>query len=331
MNANNREDLTEANTGDIVALVGLKNTITGDTLCDIGDEFILEKINFPEPVMNVALEAKTSKDQDLMTFAISKLVAEDPSLKVISNSETNQTILGGMGELHLEIIVDRMRREFKVNVNMGEPQVAYRETLTKPFEVDYTHKKQSGGAGQFARVKMMFEPQKSGSGFSFINKIIGGSIPKEYIPAIEKSILNTSKNGIISGHPFIDFKVTLIDGSYHDVDSSSLAFEIAAKTAFHEGAKRSSIIVLEPIMNVEIFTPKDYLGNIISHVNSIRGKVISIFSRHNDQVIISKTPLSTMFGFVNHLRSLSKGRAQYSMKFNSYAKMPTKVAEKIIK
>jgi elongation factor G len=235
-----------------------------------------------------------------------------------------------MGELHLEIIIDRMKREFKVEANIGAPQVAYRETLIKPFEVDYTHKKQTGGAGQFARVKILFEPLDNGSGFKFINKVVGGNIPKEYISSIEKSIINVSKNGIISGYPFIDFKATLIDGSYHDVDSSSLAFEIASKAAFYEGAKCASIILLEPIMDVEVTTPKEYLGSIISHLNSIRGKIIDMVSKYKDQVIVSKVPLSTMFGFVNKLRSLSKGRANYIMKFRTYSKVPNYISQKII-
>ena len=330
MHANNREDIKEVCSGDIVALAGLKDTSTGDTLCEVGYDVILEKMEFPEPVIEVAIEPKTTQDQEKMSIAIARLVAEDPSLRVSTDIETNQTKLAGMGELHLEIIVDRMKREFKVDANIGAPQVAYRETITSSYEVDYTHKKQTGGAGQFARVKILFEPLEQGGGYQFESKVVGGNVPKEYIPAVEKGIGQVSKTGVLSGYPLIDFKATLLDGAYHDVDSSALAFEIAAKAAFRDGIKKASPVLLEPIMDVEVITPDDYIGDVIGHLNSIRGQVLGMNPRGNAQIIEAKVPLATMFGYVNTLRSMTQGRAQYSMQFANYEKVSQHVADEII-
>ena len=330
MHANNREDVKEAYAGDIVALAGLKDTSTGDTLCEMGYNVILEKMEFPEPVIEVAIEPKTTQDQEKMSVAIARLVAEDPSLRVSTDVETNQTKLAGMGELHLEIIVDRMKREFKVDANIGAPQVAYRETITGSYEIDYTHKKQTGGAGQFARVKILFEPVEQGGGYQFESKVVGGNVPKEYIPAIEKGIKQISRTGVLAGYPLIDFKATLLDGAYHDVDSSALAFEIAAKAAFRDGIKRASPVLLEPIMNVEVITPDDYIGDVIGHLNSIRGQVLGMNPRGNAQIIDAKVPLATMFGYVNTLRSMTQGRAQYSMQFANYEKVSQHIADEII-
>ena len=330
MHANNREDVKECHAGDIVAIAGLKTSSTGDTLCELGCEIILEKMEFPEPVIEVAIEPKTTQDQEKMSVAIARLVAEDPSLRVSTDIETNQTKLAGMGELHLEIIVDRMRREFKVDANIGAPQVAYRETIDGSYEIDYTHKKQSGGAGQFARAKILFEKLEPGEGYQFVSKIVGGNIPKEYIPAIEKGIGQISKTGVIAGYPLIDFKATLLDGAYHDVDSSALAFEIAAKAAFREGMKKASPVLLEPIMDVEVITPDDYIGDVIGHLNSIRGQVLGMEPRGNAQTIKAKVPLATMFGYVNTLRSMTQGRAQYSMQFANYEKVSQHIADEII-
>ena len=330
MHANNREDIKEVCSGDIVALAGLKDTSTGDTLCEVGYDVILEKMEFPEPVIEVAIEPKTTQDQEKMSIAIARLVAEDPSLRVSTDIETNQTKLAGMGELHLEIIVDRMKREFKVDANIGAPQVAYRETITSSYEVDYTHKKQTGGAGQFARVKILFEPLEQGGGYQFKSKVVGGNVPKEYIPAVEKGIGQVSKTGVLAGYPLIDFKATLLDGAYHDVDSSALAFEIAAKAAFRDGIKKASPVLLEPIMDVEVITPDDYIGDVIGHLNSIRGQVLGMNPRGNAQIIEAKVPLATMFGYVNTLRSMTQGRAQYSMQFANYEKVSQHVADEII-
>ncbi len=329
MHANEREDIKEAVAGDIVALAGLKNTTTGDTLCDMDRQVILERMEFPEPVIELAIEPKSTADQEKMGFALSRLAAEDPSLRVSTDQETGQTVIKGMGELHLEIIVDRMRREFKVEANVGAPQVAYRETITKACEVDYTHKKQSGGAGQFARVKIIFEPLEPGNGFVFESKIVGGSIPKEFIPGVEKGFNNIKDSGIIAGYPMIDFKATLIDGAFHDVDSSVLAFEIAAKAAFREGMPKGSPKLLEPVMKVEVVTPDEYMGDIIGDLNSRRGQVQSMEPRGNAQVITANVPLAEMFGYVNTLRSLSQGRSQYSMVFSHYDQVPQQVADNI--
>jgi elongation factor G len=331
MHANNREDVKEATAGDIVALAGLKNTTTGDTLCDPNHPIILERMEFPKPVIEVAVEPKTTADQEKMGIALSRLSAEDPSLHVCSDQETGQTILKGMGELHLEIIVDRMRREFKVEANIGAPQVAYRETITKAATIDYTHKKQTGGAGQFAKIKIIFEPLETGQGFVFESKIVGGNVPKEYIPGVEKGLEQIKETGVLAGYPMIDFKATLIDGAYHDVDSSVMAFEIAAKSAFKEGIPKCSPKLLEPIMSVEVVTAEEYMGDIIGDLNSRRGSISGMERRGNAQVISATVPLATMFGYVNSLRSMSKGRAQYSMQFSHYEQVPQHAADEIMK
>ncbi len=330
MHANNREDVKEAYAGDIVALAGLKYTTTGDTLClQDSNAVILERMEFPAPVIEVAVEPKSKADQEKMGVALSRLVAEDPSLYVQTDQETGQTVLKGQGELHLEIIIDRMRREFKVEANIGAPQVAYRETITKPFEVDYTHKKQSGGSGQFARVIIKFEPGEAGSGFVFEQKIVGGSIPKEYIPGVIKGLEGAKDTGIIAGFPTIDFKATLLDGAFHDVDSSALAFEIASRTAFREGLAKCGPALLEPVMKVEVITPDQYMGDVIGDLNSRRGQIQGMDARGNAQVIGAMVPLANMFGYVNTLRSMSQGRAQYSMQFSHYEQVPTNVANEI--
>ena len=330
MHANDREDIKEAVAGDIVAIAGLKNTTTGDTLCDADCPVILERMEFPEPVIQLAVEPKSTADQEKMSLALAKLASEDPSFRVSSN-ESGQTNIAGMGELHLEILIDRMKREFKVEANIGAPEVAYRETITSVAEVDYTHKKQSGGAGQFARVKIQFEPGEVGSGFVFDSKIVGGAVPKEFIPGVEKGIKNIMASGVVAGYPVIDFKATLLDGAFHDVDSSVLAFEIAAKAAFREGMVKANAKLLEPIMQVEVVTPEDYMGDIIGDLNSRRGQVQSMEPRANAQVITAHVPLSEMFGYVNTLRSMSQGRAQYSMKFDHYAQVPQNVVDDILK
>jgi elongation factor G len=331
MHANNREDVKYAVAGDIVALAGLRYTTTGETLCDPNKPIILEKMNFPEPVIEVAVEPKSIADQDKMSLAISKLVGEDPSLRVESNEESGQTVLKGMGELHLEIIIDRMKREFGVEATIGAPQVAYRETITAPAEIDYLHKKQTGGSGQFARVKIQFEPGESGSGFVFENKIFGGSIPKEYIPGVEKGLEQAMKNGLIAGNPVIDFKATLLDGAYHDVDSSVLAFEIATRSAFRQLAQKANPKILEPIMKVEVITPEDYMGDIIGDINSRRGQIANMEERANAKIITASVPLSSMFGYVNTLRSMSQGRAQYSMVFEKYSLVPDNIMRELAK
>jgi elongation factor G len=329
MHANDREDVKEASAGEIVAFAGLKNTTTGETLCSPESLIILERMEFPEPVIELAIEPKSTADQEKMGFALSRLAAEDPSLRVSSDQESGQTVIKGMGELHLEIIVDRMKREFKVEANVGAPQVAYRETITKAYEVDYTHKKQSGGAGQFARVKILFEPQAPGLGFEFTSKITGGSVPREYIPGVEKGLEAIRDSGVIAGYPMIDFKATLIDGAFHDVDSSVLAFEIAAKAAFREGMPKADPRLLEPIMKVEVVTPDEYMGDIIGDLNSRRGQMQSMDPRGNAQVINANVPLAEMFGYINTLRSMSQGRAQYSMTFSHYDQVPPHVADNI--
>ncbi len=331
MHANDREDVKEATAGDIVALAGLKNTTTGDTLCDSNSLIILERMEFPKPVIEVAVEPKTTADQEKMGVALSRLSAEDPSLHVCSDPETGQTILKGMGELHLEIIIDRMKREFKVDANIGAPQVAYRETITKAATIDYTHKKQTGGAGQFAKIRIVFEPSEPGKGFEFESKIVGGNVPKEYIPGVEKGLEQIKENGILAGYPMIDFKATLIDGGYHDVDSSVMAFEIAAKAAFKEGMPKCSPKLLEPIMSVEVVTAEEYMGDIIGDLNSRRGNISGMERRANAQVISAMVPLATMFGYVNSLRSMSQGRAQYSMQFSHYEQVPQHAADEIMK
>ncbi len=329
MHANNREEIKMATAGDIVALVGMKDTTTGDTLCDPAKPVILERMEFPEPVIEIAVEPKSKADQEKMGMALSRLAAEDPSFRVSVDHESGQTIIKGMGELHLDIIVDRMKREFKVEANIGAPQVAYRETITKVGEIDYTHKKQSGGSGQFARVIIRFEPGEVGSGFQFASEIVGGSVPKEYIPGVEKGLEGIKDTGVIAGFPCIDFKATLYDGAYHDVDSSALAFEIAARAAFREGIPKCKPVLLEPVMKVEVVTPEDYMGDVIGDLNSRRGQVGSMDSRGNARVITAMVPLANMFGYINTLRSMSQGRAQYSMQFDHYDQVPQAIADEV--
>jgi len=329
MHANHREDIKVASAGDIVALAGLKNVTTGDTLCDPNHPIILEKMEFPDPVIEIAVEPKTKGDHDKMGTALARLAQEDPSFRVTSDEESGQTVIKGMGELHLEIIVDRMMREFKVGANIGAPQVAYRETITKPYVCDYTHKKQSGGAGQFARIELEFEPLEPGEGYQFESKVVGGSVPKEYIPGVEKGLKSARETGVIAGFPVIDFKVTLVDGASHDVDSSVMAFEIAARAAFREAVPRAAPKLLEPVMKVEVVTPEEYMGDIIGDLNSRRGQVGGMDQRGNARVIDAMVPLANMFGYINTLRSASQGRAQFSMQFDHYAKVPEAVAEEV--
>ena len=329
MHANHREEIKEARTGDIVALVGLKDTTTGDTLCDEAKPIILERMEFPDPVIEVAVEPKTKADVEKMGIALNRLAMEDPSFKVASDTETGQTIIKGMGELHLEIIVDRLKREFKVDANVGAPQVAYRETISQAYDCDYTHKKQSGGAGQFARVKIKFEPLPPGSGYQFENTVVGGNVPKEYIPGVEKGLIAAKESGVLAGYPCTDFKATLYDGAYHDVDSSTMAFEIAARAAFREGIAKAKPKILEPIMKVEVVTPEDYMGDIIGDLQSRRGQVASMDQRGTARVVTATVPLANMFGYVNSLRSKSQGRANYTMIFSHYAEVPAQVAEEI--
>jgi elongation factor G len=329
MHANTREEIKEAHAGDIVALAALKATTTGDTLCDPNKLIILERMEFPEPVIEVAVEPKSKADQEKMGTALARLAAEDPSFRVSVDHESGQTIMKGMGELHLEILVDRMRREFKVEANVGAPQVAYRETITTRAEVDYTHKKQTGGSGQFARIKLVFEPQKPGEGYTFENKVVGGAVPKEYVPGVSKGLESSRDTGVIAGFPVIDFKVTLIDGAYHDVDSSVLAFEIAARAAFKEGVQKAKPALLEPIMKVEVVTPEDYMGDVIGDLNSRRGQITGMDQRGNARVVEAMVPLANMFGYVNTLRSMSQGRAQYTMQFDHYEQVPHAIADEV--
>ena len=329
MHSNTREEIKEAKAGDIVALVGMKNVTTGDTLCEPSKPVILEKMEFPDPVIEVAVEPKTKADYEKMGQALGRLAQEDPSFRVTSDEESGQTIIKGMGELHLEILVDRMKREFKVEADVGAPQVAYRETITKDVEVDYTHKKQSGGAGQFARVKMKFKPLERNSGIKFNNTVVGGNIPKEYIPGVEKGINSAAQNGVIAGYNVIDFEAEVYDGAYHDVDSSVLAFEIASRAAFRDAVTKAGPKLLEPMMKVEVVTPEDYMGDIIGDLNSRRGQIEKMEDRGNAKVVSSVVPLANMFGYVNNLRSMSQGRASYTMLFSHYDVVPSNVEEEI--
>jgi elongation factor G len=329
MHANNREDIKEAYAGDIVALAGLKEVRTGDTLCDPNKPVILERMEFPDPVIEIAIEPKSKADQEKLGLALSKLAAEDPSFRVSTDPESGQTILKGMGELHLDIKVDILKRTYKVDANIGAPQVAYRETITRKAEVDYTHKKQTGGSGQFARVKLAIEPGEPGSGFQFESKIIGGAVPKEYIPGVEKGLKSVLDNGVLAGFPVIDFQVSLIDGAYHEVDSSALAFEIASRAALREGIQKAGPKLLEPIMKVEVVSPEEYLGGIIGDLTSRRGQVQGQEMRGNATVLNALVPLANMFGYVNTLRSMSQGRASYTMQFDHYAQVPQNVAEEV--
>ncbi|SIR18395.1 translation elongation factor 2 (EF-2/EF-G) [Rhizobium sp. RU35A] len=329
MHSNSREDIEEAFAGDIVALAGLKETTTGDTLCDPLKPVILERMEFPEPVIQIAIEPKSKGDQEKMGLALNRLAAEDPSFRVKTDQESGQTIIAGMGELHLDIIVDRMRREFKVEANVGAPQVAYRETITRLCEEDYTHKKQTGGTGQFARVKIVFEPNPDGEDFVFESKIVGGSVPKEYIPGVQKGIESVLSSGPLAGFPMLGVKATLIDGAFHDVDSSVLAFEIASRACFREASKKAGAQLLEPMMKVEVVTPEDYVGDVIGDLNSRRGQIQGQEQRGIAIVINAHVPLANMFKYVDNLRSMSQGRAQYSMVFDHYAPVPNNVAQEI--
>ncbi|WP_116091430.1 elongation factor G [Sphingomonas crusticola] len=330
MHANSREDIQEAFAGDIVALAGLKDTTTGDTLCAQNAPIILERMEFPEPVIELSVEPKTKADQEKMGVALNRLAREDPSFRVSSDNESGQTIIKGMGELHLEILVDRMKREFKVEANIGAPQVAYRESLSRKVDVDYTHKKQSGGSGQFGRIKITVEPGERGQGVLFVDEVKGGNVPREYIPSVEKGIREIAATGSKIGFPIIDFTATLTDGAYHDVDSSALAFEITARGAMREAAQKSGIKILEPIMKVEVVTPEDYLGDVIGDLNSRRGQIQGTDSRGNAQVVEAMVPLANMFGYVNQLRSFTQGRAQYTMQFSHYDEVPANVAEEVV-
>ena len=329
MHSNSREDIKVACAGDIIAVAGLKDTTTGDTLCNPDEAVILERMEFPDPVIEVAVEPKTKADQEKMGVALQRLAAEDPSFKVSIDHESGQTVMKGMGELHLEILVDRMLREFKVDATVGAPQVAYRETITSKASVDYTHKKQSGGAGQFAKIILEFEPLEKGSGVSFESKIVGGRVPKEYIPGVEKGIKSSTETGFLAGFPVIDFKCTLVDGAYHDVDSSVMAFEIAARAAFREAMAKASAVLLEPMMKIEVVTPEEYMGDIIGDLNSRRGQVSGMEQRGVNHVVNGMVPLANMFGYVNNLRSMSQGRASYTMTFDHYEEVPHNVAEEV--
>jgi len=332
MHSNNREDVKEAFAGDIIALAGLKDTRTGDTLCDPNrSPVILERMEFPAPVIEIAVEPKSKADQEKLGVALAKLASEDPSFTVSTDHESGQTILRGMGELHLDIKIDILKRTYKVEANIGQPQVAYRESISRRAEIDYTHKKQTGGTGQFARIKLVFEPGEPGSGFAFESSIVGGSVPKEYIPGVEKGLVSAKENGLLAGFPVIDFKASLVDGAYHDVDSSVLAFEIAARAAFKELREKGGPKLLEPIMNVEVVTPEEYLGSVIGDLNSRRGQIQGQDMRGNATVVNAFVPLANMFGYVNQLRGMSQGRAQFTMQFSHYDTVPQVVADEVIK
>src|SRR5215472_10052209 len=329
MHANNREDIKEAYAGDIVALAGLKEVRTGDTLCDAQKSVILEKMEFPDPVIEIAIEAKSKADQEKLGVALAKLVAEDPSFRVTTDQESGQTIIKGMGELHLDIKVDILKRTYKVDANIGAPQVAYREKISKPVTVDYTHKKQTGGAGQFARVKIIAEPAAPGTGFEFENEVVGGAVPKEFVPAVEKGLEAQLTSGVLAGFPVVDLKARLIDGDSHDVDSSAMAFEIAARAAMREALQKGGPVLLEPIMKVEVVTPEDYTGSVIGDLNSRRGQIQGQDMRGNANVISAMVPLANMFSYVNNLRSMSQGRATFTMQFDHYAEVPKAIAEEV--
>jgi elongation factor G len=331
LHANNREDIKEAFAGDIVALAGLKEVRTGDTLCDPTNQVILEKMEFPDPVIEIAIEPKSKADQEKLGVALAKLAAEDPSFRVSTDQESGQTILKGMGELHLDIKVDILRRTYKVDANIGAPQVAFREKITRVAEVDYTHKKQTGGSGQFARVKFIVEPNEPGAGFLFESKIVGGAVPKEYIPRVEKGLESVLGSGVVAGFPVVDLKVTLVDGAYHDVDSSALAFEIASRAALREALQKGKSVLLEPIMKVEVVTPEDYTGSVIGDLNSRRGQIQGQDMRGNANVVNAMVPLMNMFGYVNNLRSMSQGRATFTMQFDHYAEAPANVSAEVQK
>lgn len=330
MHANKREEIQEASAGDIFAAVGLKHTTTGDTICTEKDPIILESMSFPEPVISVALEPKTKGDLEKLGASLHKLTLEDPSFKVKTDEETGQTIISGMGELHLEIIVDRLLREFKVEANVGRPQVAYREAITKTVKSEGRFIRQSGGRGQYGHVWLTLEPQPPGKGFEFVNKIVGGAIPKEYIPAIEKGVMEAMEKGVLAGFPMVDIKVTLIDGSYHEVDSSEMAFKIAGSIGFKEGARRANPVLLEPIMSIEIITPEEFVGQVVSDLNSRRGRTTRVEYRKGTNIIAGEVPLANVFGYVTDLRSLTQGRATFTLQFSHYSPVPSSVSEEIL-
>tara|TARA_B100000965_G_scaffold373822_1_gene364559 strand:+ start:6 stop:1250 length:1245 start_codon:yes stop_codon:yes gene_type:complete len=331
MHANDKKDVKEVRAGDIAAAVGLKDVTTGDTLCTPDSVITLERMEFPDPVISIAVEPKTKADQEKMGLALSKLAQEDPSFKVATDQESNQTIISGMGELHLEIIVDRLKREFSVEANVGKPQVAYRETIKTSIEQEAKYIKQSGGRGQYGHVWLKLEPQEPGKGFEFVNAIVGGAIPREFINPVEKGVKEQMENGVIGGFPVVDVKVTLFDGSYHDVDSSEVAFKVAASQAFKEGAKKAKAVILEPVMSVEAVTPKDYLGDVTGDLNRRRGIVLGMEDTVAGNVVKAEVPLSEMFGYSTTLRSMSQGRATYTMEFTKYAELPSNVAETLTK
>ncbi len=331
MHANHREDVDQIGAGAIAAAVGLKQTTTGDTLCDEASPVLLESIDFPDPVIDVAVEPKTKADQDKLTQALQRLAEEDPTFRVRTNEETGQTIIAGMGELHLEIIVDRLMREFKVDANIGRPQVAYRETIRRKVEnVRGRFVRQSGGRGQFGDVVINLEPNEQGAGYEFENKIVGGKIPREYIPSVDAGIREATEAGVLAGFPVVDVKITLVDGSYHDVDSSEMAFKVAGSMAFKDGARKAQPALLEPVMAVEVVTPEDYMGDVIGNINSRRGQIEGMEPRGNAQVIRARVPLAEMFGYATDLRTMSQGRATYTMQFLHYAEVPQSIAEKLI-
>jgi len=330
MHADKRAEIKEVIAGDIAAFVGLKDTVTGDTLAAAEDPVILERMAFPVPVIDISVEPKSKDGVEKMTLGLQKLASEDPSLRLKTDQESGQTILSGMGELHLEIIIDRLRREYGVDANIGAPQVAYRETISKPHTETYTHKKQSGGSGQFAEVKIVFEPTERNSGVVFQNSVVGGSVPREYIPAVEKGIKVQAETGVLAGFPTVDFKYTLVDGKYHDVDSSALAFEIAAKACFREGMKKATPIILEPIMDVEITTPQDHVGDVVGDINRRRGMIQNQESSGSTVIVRAHVPLKEMFGYISDLRSMTKGRASFTMQFHHYDPVPRNIAEEIM-
>ena len=330
MHSNKKNDLREITTGDIVAGVGFKNTSTGDTICDKDHPIILEQMSFPEPVISIAIEPKTKADQEKLANAMARLAEEDPTFKIKQDQETGQTIISGMGELHLEIIIDRMVREFKVSANVGKPQVAYKETITKTVQCEARFVRQTGGHGQYGHVKLRLEPNDPGTGYIFESEITGGTVPNEYIPAVEQGIKEALDNGIVAGYPTVDIKAVLIDGSYHEVDSSELAFRIAGSMAFQDGARKALPVLLEPVMDVEVVVPEEYLGDVIGDLQSRRGKIEGIAQRPDAKLIAGEVPLSEMFGYATRLRSLSQGRAVYSMQFSHYSKMPQQASKKIV-
>ena len=331
MHANDRKEIKEVHAGDIAAAVGLKDVTTGDTLSDVKNVITLERMEFPEPVIAVAVEPKTKADQERMGIALQKLAKEDPSFRVATDEESGQTIISGMGELHLDIIVERMRREFKVEANIGKPQVAYRETIRKTVEQEGRFVRQSGGRGQYGHVYVKIEPQKAGIGYEFVNAVVGGVVPKEYIGAVNKGVKEQMENGVIAGYPVVDVKVTLYDGSYHDVDSSEMAFKIAGSMAFRDGALKANPVLLEPIMKVEVVTPDDYMGDVMGDLNRRRGLPQGMDDSPSGKVIRAEVPLAEMFGYATDLRSMSQGRATYSMEFEKYSEVPQNVADSVLR